>query len=227
MTLTLDAPIDRFAPGQFVNLALTLDGQLDKRAYSLASEPGQLLEFYVKQVGDGAFTPALFRLSPGATILVERRPQGFFTLEYVPECREMWFIATGTGLGPFIALLRSAETWQRFERIVVVHGARYANELSYADEIAALSRKYSGRLKRIPVVSGEHAPDTIYGRVTDALRDGSLEESASLTLDGARSHVMLCGNPAMIQEMIALLGTKGLRKHRQRNPGHITAEKYW
>jgi ferredoxin--NADP+ reductase len=227
MTLQLSAEIEPFAPGQFVNLALEQGGQLEKRAYSLASAPGQPLEFYVKRVDGGAFTPALFGLQPGQSLSVERRPQGFFTFQHVPECREMWFIATGTGLGPFISMLRSPETWRRFERIVLVHGARHPSELSYAEELSALSNAQLGRFVRVPVLSGERTADTLDGRVTAVMRDGRLEQRASLALDPAKSHVMLCGNPEMIREMTEILAARGLRKHRTRSPGHVTSEKYW
>lgn len=227
ITLSVEAAIEPFTPGQFVNLCLELGGKPVRRSYSIASAPGLPLEFYLKEVVAGELTPALTRLEPGASVLVERKPQGFFTLAYVPPCRDLWFIATGTGLGPFISMLRAGECWQRFERVCVVHGAREASHLSYADELAALSKAHPGRLTYTSLVSQGEPHGALRGRVTTAFADGTLEERAGVALDPDRSHLMLCGNPDMILEVTAVLANRGLRKHRVRTPGHISAEKYW
>ena len=227
ITLTVDAAIEPFVAGQFVNLGLEIDGQFVRRSYSIASAPGAPLEFYLKEVIGGELTPVLTRLEPGASVWVERKPQGFFTLGYVPLCRELWFIATGTGLGPFLAMLHAGEVWQRFEHVNVVHGARSKAHLSYAEQLSALAAVHPGRLSYTPIVSGgDHGP-ALPGRVTTAFADGTLEERAGRKLDPERSHLMLCGNPDMILELTAVLALRGLRKHRVRTPGHITAEKYW
>jgi len=227
ITLTVEAAIEPFTAGQFVNLGLEMEGQFVRRSYSIASAPGAPLEFYLKEVPGGALTPRLTRLQPGAHVWVERKPQGFFTLAYVPPSRELWLVATGTGLGPFIAMLRGAELWQRFERVSVVHGARLPSHLSYADEIAELAAKHPGRLTYTQLVSGAPHGSALPGRVTTAFADGSLEARVGFSLDPDRSHLLLCGNPDMILELTAVLANRGLRKHRVRNPGHITAEKYW
>ncbi|HVJ15582.1 MAG TPA: ferredoxin--NADP reductase [Polyangiaceae bacterium] len=227
-TLRVQAEIAPFEPGQFVNIGLRLEGELVFRAYSLASPPSQPLEFYVTEVQGGALTPRLCQLTPGESLLVEQHPQGFFTLRYIPDAPELWLLATGTGLGPFMSMLRSEEIWRRFGRLVLAHGVREAAQLSYRDELAELSAQHDGRLVWVPVVSRESAAGgVLHGRLTTTLTDGSLEQRAGVTLDPARSHVMLCGNPAMIHDVTALLEERGLRKHRQRKPGHISIEKYW
>jgi ferredoxin--NADP+ reductase len=124
-------------------------------------------------------------------------------------------------------MLRSPEVWQRFERVSVVHGVRHVEHLSYADELAALAVAHRGRLSYTPIVSGGSHGTALSGRVTTAFADGSLEARAGLMLDPEKSHLLLCGNPDMILELTAALGQRGLRKHRVRTPGHITAEKYW
>jgi ferredoxin--NADP+ reductase len=170
----------------------------------------------------------LLGLGPGDPLLVERKPQGFFTLKWVPEARELWCVATGTGLGPFLSILRSPELWQRFERVVVAHGARDALHLPHRDDLDVLAAEHPGALVSVGLVSRE--PGTsglLHGRVTTALADGSLERAAGTSIDANRTHVMLCGNPEMVEEMISLLAARGLKKHRVRNPGHITVEKYW
>ncbi len=227
ITLTVDALIEPSVAGQFVNLGLEFQGQLVRRSYSIASAPGTTPEFYVKEVPQGALTPSLIGLALGGHVWVERKPQGFFTLAFVPPARDIWFIATGTGLGPFIAMLRGTEVWQRFERIHVVHGVRHAQHLSYGDELAALLAAHPGQLSYTPLVSGDPHGSALSGRVTTAVANGTLEQRAGQLLDAERSHLMLCGNPDMILELTALLALRGLRKHRVRTPGHISAEKYW
>lgn len=227
ITLTIDAAIEPFAAGQFVNLGLEIGGTLVRRSYSIASPPGVPLEFYLREVPGGELTPVLVRLEPGTQIWVERKPQGFFTLAYVPPARQLWLVATGTGLGPFLSMLRAGDLWQRFERVSVVHGVRDPNHLSYRDELAALALAHPGRLSYTPLVSGGAPGDALPGRVTTAFADGSLEARAGLKLDPELSHLMLCGNPDMILELTAVLALRGLRKHRVRSPGHISAEKYW
>lgn len=225
MTLVLDLE-PSFEAGQFFNLGLTVDGSFERRAYSAASCPGAPLEFFVAEVAEGAFSPALFGLRAGDRVWVEDKPQGFFTLRYLPPARDLWCVASGTGLGPFIAMLRSASTWLRFERIVLVHGVRGPEQLAYSEE---LERMVSERpltvvkcLSRVPPRQGELA-----GRVTTALESGDLERAAGVELTPQDSHVMLCGNPEMVSDMMARLKARGLSRHRQRRPGHVTVEKYW
>lgn len=227
MTLQLDAVIDAFEPGQFVNLALPTDGEPLRRPYSLASAPGERPEFYLNRVEDGSLTPRLFELEPGARLWIERKAQGFFTLKYVPDCRSLWLVASGTGLGPFVSMLRSGQLWPRFPRVVVVHGVRRRNELGYADELRELVRARRGQLDYVPSVSRDEAgPSMLQGRITKNLADGTLERRVGLTL-GDDAHLMLCGNPDMIADATELLHGRGLRKHRVRKPGHYTIEKYW
>ena len=228
MTLRIDADIDPFRAGQWLNLGLRIDGELVRRAYSLASAPGSPPEFYLTRVSTGSFTPRLFDLELGDEVAVERKPQGFFTLNYVPDVPELWMVATGTGLGPFIAMLRTNEPWQRFERIVLVHGVRTAEHLSYREELEERSRAHDARLTCVPVVSRDpNATDVVHGRVTSSLESGELEKAAGLELHTERSHVMLCGNPEMIADMTKLLEHRGMRRHRQRRPGHVSSENYW
>lgn len=225
ITLRLDVE-PSFEAGQFFNLGLYHEGEFTRRAYSAASAPGAPLEFFIAEVNEGEFSPGLFALREGQHIWVEDKPQGFFTLRYVPDADELWLVATGTGLGPFIAMLRSGQVWQRFRRVIVVHGVRDAAQLAYRDELAAWCSERP--LDVVTCLSRATAtPPLLSGRVTQALIDGSLERTAGTRLSPERSHVMLCGNPEMVAEMSALLHERGLTKHRQRKPGHVTVEKYW
>jgi ferredoxin--NADP+ reductase len=227
-TLEIAAEIEPFEPGQFVNLALELDGTIERRSYSIASPPGEPLRFLVTEVKEGKLTPHLLRLEPGQPIFVEPKPQGFFTLKWLPPARELWLVATGTGLGPFLSILGSEEPWQRFERIVLVHGVRDSSQLAHRDELARLAAARGGRLVVVAALSRELAtPGLLHGRITTLLAAGEVERAAGVSLDPERSHVMLCGNPTMIEDMTKLFGERGLRKHRVRTPGHVTIEKYW
>jgi ferredoxin/flavodoxin---NADP+ reductase len=228
ITLGLDSEVPGFVPGQFANLALDLGGERVKRPYSLASAAHAPADFYLTLLPGGCFTPALFALRVGDPIELEDRANGFFTLTFVPPARHAWLIATGTGLGPFVSMLRSAELWQRFERVVLVHGVRLREHLAYQSELSALLAQRGGQLTYVPLVSREE-PGTgaLAGRITDALASGVLEASVGLPLVPEDTHVLLCGNPQMIDDMELALGERGLRRHRQRNPGHVTTERYW
>jgi ferredoxin--NADP+ reductase len=229
ITLSIAADVRPFAPGQFFNLGLS-DASDDpvRRAYSAASSPGAPhLEFYLNEVRGGAFTPRLFRLGADDSVLVDPNPQGFFTFAWLPPAAELWMVATGTGLGPFISMLRSGEALARFERVVLVHGVRYERELGYAAELSELISETHGRFGYVPVVSRENTARAFHGRVTTAFSNGELEARAKCTLSPERSHVMLCGNPQMIDDMVEAMATRGLRRHRTRKPGHITVERYW
>ena len=225
ITLRLDVE-PSFEAGQFFNLGLYLPGEFTRRAYSAASAPGAPLEFFIAEVNDGEFSPALFALGEGQHVWVEDKPQGFFTLRYVPDAEDLWLVATGTGLGPFIAMLRSGLVWERFRRVVLVHGVRDTAQLAYRAELAAWGEERP--LSVVTCLSRERAAAPfLSGRVTEALQNASLEGSAGVSISPDRSHVMLCGNPDMVAEMSTLLHERGLAKHRQRKPGHITIEKYW
>jgi len=225
MTLQLAARAD-FKPGQFMNLGLQLPSGFVSRSYSLASAPGDELQVLLARVGEGALTPALFDLGAGATVTLDPKPQGFFTFDYVPPHRELWLVATGTGLGPFLSMLRSGAAFERAARVVLVHGVRGAAELAHRAELEALAGARSS-FRYVPVLSRQPEPGLLPGRLTAALGSGELEARAETSLSPDSAHVMLCGNPAMIEDAIALLAGRGMRRHRQRTPGHITTEKYW
>ncbi|HYP86839.1 MAG TPA: ferredoxin--NADP reductase [Polyangiaceae bacterium] len=216
-----------FRPGQFMNLGLFLAEGFVSRSYSLASAPGQPLEVLLARVGTGALTPALFELKEGSKLSVDPTPQGFFTFDYVPPHRELWLLATGTGLGPFLSMLRSGQAFERAERVILVHGTRGPTELAHRSELEALAAGRGGAFRYLPVLSRSSEGDLLQGRLTQALASGELERRAETEISAASSHLMLCGNPSMIDETITLLAARGLKKHRQRSPGHITTEKYW
>lgn len=223
-TARFDVDVLPFSPGQFVNVGLDLSGDFVRRSYSIASAPEAPLELYLVKVEGGALTPHLYELGVGATVRIDDKPYGVFTLEHVPDADVLWLVASGTGLGPYVSMLRSGRLWPRFATVVLVHGARYAAHLGYRDELTALAERRPFRY--VPMVTRERHEDLLNGRIPAGLESGVIEKAAGHALDTA-SHVMLCGNPRMIADTISVLERRGLKKHRTRAPGHISTEKYW
>lgn len=227
-TLTVSADdVLPFAPGQFLHLGVTEDGERINRPYSVASPHGKTLEFFIVLVEDGKLTPKLWALEEGDPLEVSEKGTGSFTLEKTPDAKHLWLIATGTGLAPYIAMLRTDEPWERYEKIVVVHGARQNSDLAYQEELHQHAERYGDRFAYVPALSREDVPGTLRGRIPQCLENGSLEATAQCTFSAAESAVMLCGNPAMLDEMEDRLGGLGLTKHRRKTPGQIVVERYW
>jgi len=227
-SLQFEAAVLPFKAGQFLRLGLDVAGTRVGRPYSLVNAPQQApLEIYFHVVPDGLLSPRLAGLGVGDTLWVYRQPHGFLTLDEVPESPDLWLLATGTGVGPFLSLLQTPEIWARFEHIVLVQAVRMADELSYAEVIAQALSQHPQQFHFVPFVSREQIAGTIQGRIPAAIQDGKLEARAGVSLSTARSHVMLCGNSAMINDTIAVLAGRGLRRHRRQLPGHISTEKYF
>ena len=206
----------RFANGQFVMLGLPADGKLVRRAYSIASANwDEHLEFFSIKVPGGAFTTRLATIQPGDRIHVSRKPVGTLVLDDLRPGRRLWLLATGTGLAPFLAIVRDPETWERFEEVFVVHGVRRVDDLAYRAlferELAAhefLGPLLRDRLRYVPLVSRESFPRQ--GRITHLLRDRALEASVpTAPIDPAHDRLMLCGGPAMLADLRALLDARG------------------
>ena len=226
-SLRFIAAIGGFKPGQFVRIALELDGEIVARPYSLVNSPTEReFEIFFNIVPGGPLTPRLAALQQGDVIKVAEKPYGFLTLDEVPAAKHLWMIATGTGVGPFISILKSGDAWQRFEKVVLVYSVRTAQELAYQDAIAEAGRQYHQQLSFIPLVTREQLEGAINKRVTDAIVSGELEQQAGIDMSPEDSHVMMCGNSAMIADVMELLKSRNMRKHQRREPGHITTEKY-
>lgn len=226
-SLFVNADIATFEAGQFIKIGLSINGEIVGRAYSLVNAPDEKpLEFYFIKVDDGPLTPRLIELKPGDAIQVAPRPSGFLVLSEVPQAKVLWLIATGTGIGPFLSILKTAAPWQRFEKIVLVQAVRTLTELTYQEAIQRLLSEHPAQLTYIPFISREKTSFAMQGRVTNAIADGRLEEKANIKID-TDSQIMLCGNPDMVRDTIEILSTRGLKKHRRRDPGNITVEAYW
>lgn len=226
-TLKVAAPdVVPFEPGQFLQLGLELDEGEVKRPYSVASPHGAVLDFYIVEVDGGKLTPHLNRLIEGDSILVSEKAAGSFTLSHCPNGQTLWLIATGTGLAPYVAMLRDPNVWEKYERVVLVHGVRYRADLSYLDELADYAKSRAGRFTFIPVVSRENGDHSLRGRITHCLEDGRLEERAGTNFD-QNCCIMMCGNPDMLTDLEAQFAERSITKHKRNAPGQIVVERYW
>lgn len=216
-----------FIAGQFVRIALDIDGERVARPYSCVNSPDTAyIEIFFNLVPDGPLSPHLMQLDKDDSIWVNDRCSGFLTLDEVPDtARDLWMIATGTGIGPFLSIMQTQAAWDRFDRLILAHGVRHADQLAYADMLAKLTQQHD-KLRVIPCVTRETPAHAYPGRVTQALADGQLEARADCKITPERSHFMLCGNTKMIQDMSDALNKRGLKKHLRREPGNISSEKY-
>jgi ferredoxin--NADP+ reductase len=216
-----------FEAGQFVRIGLDIAGERVARPFSFVNAPQDpVLEFYGVVVPEGPLSPALARLRPGDTLYVADNPAGWLILPEVPPAEELWMVATGTGIAPFLSILRTEAPWQRYRRVILVHGVRHADELVYGHLIEDTMRKSDGRLSYVRFVSRQKLPGVLEGRIPAAVADGRLE-AAGAPIAPERSQFMLCGNPEMLKDMQAALIARGLKKHRRRSPGQITVESFW
>lgn len=215
-----------FAAGQFVRLALDIGAERIARPFSLVNAPDDpVLEFYGIVVPEGPLSPRLAQLAAGEALYVARNPAGFLVLSEVRDAETLWLVSTGTGIAPFLSILRTDTPWRRFRNVVLVHAVRFSQELTYREHIDAL--RQSRGLRYVSFVSREAAAGALAGRIPAAIRDGRLEAAAGLDLAAESSQVMLCGNPDMLKDATTALYERGMRKHRRRAPGHITVESFW
>lgn len=228
-SLHIHAPKFSFVPGQFVRLGISSgsDTPMKHRAYSIASALDEdHYEFFITSVEGGEVSPLINRLAVGDAIQISQRPSGFFTLEAVPNAKTLWLISTGTGLGPYLSMLKTADTWERFEHIILIHAVRHVHDLAYQTTIQKFIDAQLGRLTYLPIVSREKVQGTLQGRIPALIQSGQIEAFAGKPID-ENSQVLLCGNPAMIQDTKALLAERGLELNMRRRPGHVTLEQYW
>ena len=221
----------KFTAGQFARIGLKAGDDLVVRAYSVVSSPfDETLEFFSIVVPDGAFTSNLQHLQVGDELYLEKIPYGFLTLAryQLPLPQDLWLLGTGTGLAPFLSMLQDFETWHKYQQINLVYSVRTEAELAYAErieEIAAVFGEGHQGFRFIPVITRDpHAP--LHERLPVLIGNGALEQAAGLALNPASSHVMLCGNPQMVEDTKEALKARGLTMNR-RGEGNIAVENYW
>lgn len=214
-TTTRD-PALRFHNGHFVMLGLEVDGKPLMRAYSIASANyEENLEFFSIKVPNGPLTSRLQHLREGDSILVSKKPVGTLVADDLKPGQHLYLFATGTGLAPFLSIIKDPDIYERFDKVVLMHGVRYASELAYADYIERElpQNEYFGELLRdkliyYPTVTRE--PFRNQGRITSLVESGRLFEDIGLPpLDPAVDRAMVCGSPAMLADISQMLNQRG------------------
>lgn len=235
----------RFTPGHYARLGLTAaDGTLVWRPFSMVSAAeAPELEFIATLVPDGEFSTLLARIEPGDPILVDKASFGFLTADRVAPGRDLWMLASGTGLGPFISMLRGPDVWRGFQTLTVVHSVRYAHDLAYRSELEALVHASASgahaptdatpdaasiaALRYVPVVTRETVPGALGQRIPQLIESEQLQQTVGLPLDPQLSRVLVCGNPDMNAELRRLLTAHGFRTPRRGLAGQMAFENYW
>jgi ferredoxin--NADP+ reductase len=226
-SMQIEAPVGDFKAGQYTKLALDVGEQRVGRPYSLVNAPQERpLEVYFNEVPEGPLTPRLSDLNPGDPLWVSAQAGGIFTLDTVEPAETLWLIATGTALGVYLSILRTPDPWERFGRVILVHGTRTVAELAYGETIAAVAERHGEQFTYVPAVSREDHPVALKGRITDLITAGVLEGKVGAPIAHDSSHVMLCGNSAMIKDAKSILEGRGLVRHRRNAPGQYTTEQY-
>lgn len=231
-TTTRD-PTFRFENGQFVMIGLKVDGKPLMRAYSIVSANYEdYLEFYSIKVPDGPLTSRLQHLKVGDELLVSRKPTGTLLLHDLKPGKHLWLLSTGTGLAPFMSIIKDPETYERFDKVVLVHGTRYVRELAYDDFITKelpnhefLGEEVRKKLIYYPTVTRE--PFRNQGRITTLIETGELWRNVGLPpLDPAHDRAMICGSPAMLDDLTKLLDSRGFEiSPRIGEPGDYVIER--
>ena len=229
---TRDASL-RFHNGHFVMLGLEVDGRPLMRAYSIASPNyEEHLEFLSIKVPNGPLTSRLQHLKVGDAVLVSRKPVGTLIVDDLLPGRHLYLLGTGTGLAPFMSIIQDPDVYDRFEKVVLVHGVRYQSELAYADFIARElpQNEFIGELVRdklvyYPTVTRE--PFRNQGRITQLLDSDQLTADIGLPrLNADDDRAMLCGSPAMLHDLRALLDARGFEASPQTGqPGDYVVER--
>lgn len=205
------------------------------RAYSIVSSPfDEVLEFFSIVIPDGAFTSQLQHLQVGDELLLNTTAFGFLTLARYqkPLPKDLWLLATGTGLAPFLSMLQDLKTWEDYQQIFLVYSARTKDELAYVERIHQLEADFGSlvdnpaKLTFVPIVTREKVEGALNERLPALLLSGKLQDKVGQPLDANSTHIMLCGNPEMVEDTKETLKSLGLTMNR-RGEGNIAVENYW
>jgi ferredoxin--NADP+ reductase len=231
-TTTRD-PSLRFSNGHFTMIGLRKeDGKPLLRAYSIASANyEEHLEFLSIKVPDGPLTSRLQHIQVGDTIIVGRKPTGTLLIDYLLPAKRLYLLSTGTGVAPFLSIIRDPETYEKFEQVVLVHGTREVKELAYHDYIRDELPKHeflgeilSGKLLYYPTVTREAFRNT--GRVTTLLESGKIAADLGIPeLNVAEDRVMICGSPEMLRDLKHMMETRGFKEGNTTTPGDFVIER--
>ena len=222
----------RFRNGQFSMIGLPVDGKPLLRAYSIASPNyDDKLEFFSIKVPDGPLTSRLLHVVPGDKIIIGQKATGTLLLDNLLPGKHLYLLGTGTGLAPFLSLIRDPETYERFEKVILVHGVREVKELAYHDYLIQELPKHeflgdmvSKQFLYYPTVTRE--PYQNQGRLTDAIESGKLFTNLGLPpFDAARDRVMICGSPQMLKDLKRMLENRHFKEGNTTTPGDFVIER--
>lgn len=221
----------RFKNGHFTMIGLETDGKPLMRAYSMVSANyEEELEFFSIKVQDGPLTSRLQNVEVGDEILVSRKPTGTLVVDHLLPGRNLYLLSTGTGLAPFMSIIKDPEIYERFDKVILTHGVRYVSELAYQNDIEDLPENeyfgemVDGKLLYYPTVTREDFRNE--GRLTDLLTSGKLTQDLGLPdLNTEDDRFMLCGSPGMLKDMTRILDDKGFRESRGGDVGHYVIER--
>ena len=230
-TTTRD-PALRFSNGHFTMLGLRVAGKPLVRAYSIASANyEEHLEFFSIKVDEGPLTSKLQHIQPGDSIIIGRKPTGTLVIDYLLPGRRLYMLATGTGLAPFLSIVRDPETYERFEQIILVHGVRQVDELAYHDLLLEhlpahefLGDMVTSKLRYYPTVTRESF--RTMGRIPELIETGKLFADLDVPpLDPAGDRVMICGSPGMLRDLKQMLSVRGFKEGNTSKPGDFVIER--
>jgi ferredoxin--NADP+ reductase len=230
-TTTRD-PGFRYQSGQFAMIGLEVEGKPLMRAYSMVSAHYEdTLEFLSIKVQDGPLTSRLQHIVPGDTIVVGRKASGTLLAQNLIPGRRLYLLGTGTGLAPFMSIIKDPDVYERFEKVILVHGCRQVNELAYQDRISTelpanefFGDIVSEKLMYFPTVTRESYRNQ--GRITDLMKSGELFAKLDLPpMSMEHDRFMLCGSPSMLKDTQAILEGRGFSEGNMSRPGHYVIER--
>jgi ferredoxin--NADP+ reductase len=222
----------RFSNGHFTMIGLTVNNKPLLRAYSIVSPNyEEHLEFLSIKVPDGPLTSRLQHIQVGDSIIVGRKPTGTLLIDYLLPGKNLYMLSTGTGMAPFLSVLRDPETYERFEKVILVHGVRQVNELAYHDYLTQalpqhelLGEMVSAQFLYYPTVTRE--PYQHMGRIPDLMESGQMFADLGLpSLDPTQDRVMICGSPQMLKDLKSLLEQRGFQEGNTTRPGDFVIER--
>jgi ferredoxin/flavodoxin---NADP+ reductase len=230
-TTTRDMSL-RFRNGHFTMIGLKVNGKPLLRAYSIVSpNHEEHLEFLSIKVPDGPLTSKLQHVQVGDTIIVGRKPTGTLVIDYLRPGKRLYLLSTGTGLAPFMSIIRDPETYEKFERVILVHGVRQKDELAYHDLVTEhlpqhefLGDMISEQLLYYPTVTRESYRNM--GRITELMGNGKIYEDLKLPpLNAEHDRVMICGSPGMLRDLKDMLHASGFKEGNTSEPGDFVIER--
>jgi len=222
----------RFKNGHFTMIGLEVEDKPLLRAYSIASANyEEEMEFFSIKVQDGPLTKHLQKLSVGDEILVGTKPVGTLITDNLLPGKNLYLLSTGTGLAPFMSIIKDLDVYEQYDKVILTHGVRYVSELAYQDRIEneLPNNEYFGdivqeKLIYYPTVTREEYRNT--GRLTDLIRSGKLAADIGLeAIDPENDRFMLCGSPAMLDELTDMLDELGFKEARGGHAGHYVIER--